>query len=100
MYQDIFLPLAQIDKRIVMTTFELNSRRESILQQMAELLNNEKAITKAERWIKRMYHSQVETYPLLLNKKALRKEIEEAEEDIVHNRYISHEDLLKEIKTW
>lgn len=52
-----------------MTTFELNSRRESILQQMAELLNNEKAITKAERWIKRMYHSQVETYPLLLNKK-------------------------------
>ena len=36
----------------------------------------------------------------LLNKKALRKEIEEAEEDIVHNRYISHEDLLKEIKTW
>lgn len=55
MYQDIFLPLAQIDKRIVMTTFELNSRRESILQQMAELLNNEEAITKAERWIKRMY---------------------------------------------
>ncbi|MBV4245758.1 hypothetical protein [Parabacteroides johnsonii] len=35
-----------------MTTFELNSRRESILQQMAELLNNEEAITKAERWIK------------------------------------------------
>ena len=67
---------------------------------MAELLNNEEAITKAERWIKRMYHSQVETYPLLLNKKALRKEIEEAEEDIVHNRYISHEDLIKEIKTW
>lgn len=92
-----FLPLAQIDKRIVVTTFELNSRRESILQQMAELLNNEEAITKAERWIKRMYHFQVETYPLLLNKKALRKEIEEAEEDIVHNRYISHEDLLKEI---
>lgn len=47
-----------------MTTFELNSRRESILQQMAELLNNEEAITKAERWIKRMCHSQAATYPL------------------------------------
>lgn len=83
-----------------MTTFELNSRRESVLQQMAELLNNEEAITKAERWIRRMYHSKTENYPLSLDKKNLRKEIEEAEEDIVHDRCTSHEDLLKEIKTW
>ncbi|WP_308550507.1 hypothetical protein [uncultured Parabacteroides sp.] len=83
-----------------MTTYELNSRRESILQQMAELLNNEEAITKAERWIKRMYHAKAENYPLSLDKKALKKEIEEAEDDIIHNRCTSHEDLLKEIETW
>ena len=38
-----------------MTTYELNARRESILQQLAELLNNEEAISKAEHWVKRMY---------------------------------------------
>lgn len=83
-----------------MTTYELNSRRESILQQMAELLNNEEAVTKAERWIKRMYQAKAVDYPLALDKKALKQEIEEAEADIAHDRCTSHEDILKEMKTW
>ncbi|WP_293667700.1 hypothetical protein [uncultured Parabacteroides sp.] len=83
-----------------MTTYELNSRRESLLQQMAELLNNEEAISKAERWVKRMYRTKAVDYPLSFDKKTLRKEIEEAEADITHNRCTSHDDLLKEMKAW
>lgn len=56
-----------------MTTYELNSRRESILQQMAELLNNEEAITKAERWIKECIMPKPKTILYHLIKKLLRR---------------------------
>nr|WP_129735569.1 hypothetical protein [Parabacteroides goldsteinii] len=83
-----------------MTTYELNARRESILQQLAELLNNEEAISKAERWVKRMYKKDKMNYPLALDREELVKEIGEAEDDIAHNRCITHEALLEEIKKW
>lgn len=83
-----------------MTTYELNARRESILQQLTELLNNEEAISKAERWVKRMYKKDKMNYPLALDREELVKEIREAEDDIAHNRCITHEALLEEIKKW
>lgn len=84
-----------------MTTYELNVRRESILQQLAELLNNEEAISKAERWVKRMYKKdKAINYPWALEQEELVNEIRKAEEDISHNRCITHEALLKEIEKW
>ena len=84
-----------------MTTYELNARRESILQQLAELLNNEEGISKAEHWVKRMYKKdKAMSYPLALDQKGLGNEIREAEDDIAHNRCITHEALLEEIKKW
>lgn len=83
-----------------MTTYELNARRESILQKLAELLTNEEAVSKAERWVKRMYKMDKINYPLALDQEELINEIREAEEDIIHNRCITHGALLEEIKKW
>lgn len=84
-----------------MTSYELNARRDSILQQLAELLNNEEAISKAEHWVKKMYKKdRMMNYPLALEQEELINEIREAEDDIIHNRCITHEALLEEIKKW
>lgn len=85
-----------------MTQLELQARKLNLIQDIINAVDNEELLScldAAYQKIKKLASSEKQR-PCTYTLEEVHKRLDEAEKADLEGRYISHEDMLKEIESW
>lgn len=84
-----------------MTHLELQARKLNLIQDIINTIDNDELMTCLEAAYKRLKKSAaVEKRPCAYTLEEVNERLDEAEKSDKEGRYISHEDMVKEVESW
>lgn len=83
-----------------MTELELQSRKLNLIQDIINTINTDELMSRLENAYKRLKKSAVEKSSCAYTVEEVNERLDEAEKADKEGRYISHEEMLEEVKSW